>query len=57
MKKAVACVMTAAMLSATVPVFADADKPTLYIAGDSTAQTYDYAKVYPQTGWGQVFAD
>lgn len=32
-------------------------KPTIYIAGDSTAQTYDYTKVYPQTGWGQVFAD
>lgn len=30
-------------------------KPTLYIAGDSTAQTYNYEKVYPQTGWGQVF--
>lgn len=33
------------------------EKPTIYIAGDSTAQTYDYAKVYPQTGWGQVFSD
>lgn len=33
------------------------EKPTIYIAGDSTAQTYDYAKVYPQTGWGQVFGD
>lgn len=33
------------------------DIPTIYIAGDSTAQTYDYAKVYPQTGWGQVFED
>lgn len=31
------------------------EKPTLYIAGDSTAQTYNYEKVYPQTGWGQVF--
>lgn len=31
------------------------EKPTIYIAGDSTAQTYDYVKVYPQTGWGQVF--
>lgn len=34
-----------------------AEKPTIYIAGDSTAQTYDRAKTYPQTGWGQVFAD
>lgn len=33
------------------------DKPTIYIAGDSTAQTYDYKKAYPQTGWGQVLAD
>lgn len=31
--------------------------PTIYIAGDSTAQTYDYTKVFPQTGWGQVFGD
>lgn len=33
------------------------EKTTIYIAGDSTAQTYDYAKVYPQTGWGQMFGD
>lgn len=33
------------------------EKTTIYIAGDSTAQTYDYKKVYPQTGWGQMFAD
>lgn len=33
------------------------EKTTIYIAGDSTAQTYDYKKVYPQTGWGQVFGD
>lgn len=31
--------------------------PTIYIAGDSTAQTYDYSKVFPQTGWGQVFSE
>lgn len=40
-----------------LPAREKAEKPTIYIAGDSTAQTYDYAKVYPQTGWGQVFAD
>lgn len=34
-----------------------ADKPTIYIAGDSTAQTYKWETYYPQTGWGQVFAD
>lgn len=33
------------------------EKPAVYIAGDSTAQTYNYAKEYPQTGWGQVAAD
>lgn len=33
------------------------EKPAIYIAGDSTAQTYNYAKEYPQTGWGQVAAD
>ncbi|MGN0181972.1 MAG: S-layer homology domain-containing protein [Candidatus Ornithomonoglobus sp.] len=33
------------------------EKTTIYIAGDSTAQTYDYTKAYPQTGWGQVFGD
>lgn len=33
------------------------EKPTLYIAGDSTAQTYNYTTVYPQTGWGQAFGD
>ena len=31
------------------------EKPTIFIAGDSTAQTYNYTSVYPQTGWGQVF--
>ena len=34
-----------------------AEKPSLYIAGDSTAQTYDPDKAYPQAGWGQVAAD
>lgn len=33
------------------------EHPAIYIAGDSTAQTYNYATAYPQTGWGQVFAD
>lgn len=33
------------------------EKPTIYIAGDSTAQTYNIDKTYPQTGWGQVFGD
>ncbi len=33
------------------------EKPTIYIAGDSTAQTYNYKNVFPQTGWGQVFSE
>ena len=33
------------------------EKITIYIAGDSTAQTYDYKNVFPQTGWGQVFGN
>lgn len=31
------------------------EKTTIYIAGDSTAQTYNYTSAYPQTGWGQMF--
>lgn len=34
-----------------------AENPTIYIAGDSTAQTYNYETAYPQTGWGQMFSD
>ena len=33
-----------------------ADKPTVYLASDSTVQTYDAPFSPPQTGWGQVFA-
>lgn len=33
------------------------EKPVLYIAGDSTAQTYNQANRYPQYGWGQVISD
>lgn len=36
---------------------APGEKVRLFIAGDSTAQTYNYTKVYPQTGWGQVFGE
>lgn len=31
-------------------------KPTIYIAGDSTVQTYR-SSYYPQTGWGQVLGN
>ncbi|NYI03942.1 GDSL-type esterase/lipase family protein [Allostreptomyces psammosilenae] len=42
-----------ALPAAATAADAGADAPTVYIASDSTAQTYDsyYA---PQTGWGQV---
>lgn len=30
--------------------------PTIYLAGDSTVQTYN-ASYYPQTGWGQVISN
>lgn len=36
-----------------LPAREKAEKPTIYIAGDSTAQTYNYTTAYPQTGWGQ----
>ncbi|MBQ3426864.1 MAG: S-layer homology domain-containing protein [Clostridia bacterium] len=57
MKKAIAGVLIAAVLSATSPSFAANGKPTIYIAGESTAQNYNPIAQYPQTGWGQVMAD
>ena len=54
MRKIIACMlMTAMVVASYVPVFADENKPTIYIAGDSTAQKCNVAQ-YPQTGWGQV---
>ncbi len=32
------------------------DKPTVFVASDSTVQTYD-EYYYPQTGWGQVLSN
>ncbi|MGF7034033.1 lysophospholipase L1-like esterase [Paenibacillus mucilaginosus] len=32
------------------------DKPTAYLAGDSTVQTYN-SRFYPQAGWGQKIGD
>lgn len=40
-----------------IPPRQKGEYPTIYIAGDSTAQTYNYETAYPQTGWGQVFDD
>lgn len=33
------------------------ETPVIYIAGDSTAQTYNQSNRYPQYGWGQVIDD
>ena len=55
-KRIMVLCITVSMLFVAVPVLADTDKPTIYIAGDSVAQKY-YAAQYPQTGWGQVFSD
>ncbi len=37
-----------------LPAKAPKDKPTLFLASDSTVQSYDKFH-YPQAGWGQVF--
>ena len=58
MRKTMAGIIAGAMVTAAaVPVFAAEDKPTIYIAGDSTAQMYKASSNYPQNGWGQVFED
>ena len=40
-----------------LPEREEREHPAIYIAGDSTAQTYNYDTAYPQTGWGQVIGD
>lgn len=36
----------------------ESGRPTrVYIAGDSTAHTYEYPREYPQTGWGQLLGN
>lgn len=40
-----------------LPEREEREHPVIYIAGDSTAQTYNYTTAYPQTGWGQVIGD
>ncbi|MBQ3426865.1 MAG: S-layer homology domain-containing protein [Clostridia bacterium] len=61
MRRSMAAITAAAMLVAAapqaVPVAAAENKPTIYIAGDSTAQTYKDKIDGPQRGWGQVFGD
>ena len=57
MKSLIAGILTASIITTAVPVFAAEDKPTIYIASDSTAQYYNATVQYPQTGWGQVFED
>ncbi|WP_343517969.1 rhamnogalacturonan acetylesterase [Sphingomonas sp.] len=41
--------------TAPPPPLARDGTPQIFIASDSTAQSYDAAR-YPQTGWGQMFA-
>ena len=56
MKRMITCLTALAMLLAAAPAMA-ADKPTIYVAGDSTGQTYKQSDRFPQFGWGQVFGD
>lgn len=35
----------------------DATNTNIFIVGDSTVATYDYATYYPQTGWGQMLGN
>lgn len=44
------------VIPVTTPTPVASDYPTVYLAGDSTVQTYN-ASYYPQTGWGQVISD
>lgn len=44
-----------ATASIASPPLARDGTPQIFIASDSTAQSYDEAR-YPQTGWGQMFA-
>ncbi|WP_168220639.1 GDSL-type esterase/lipase family protein [Streptomyces sp. RFCAC02] len=50
---ALAATAAAGLALPTTARAADDDGPTVYIASDSTAQTYDTGYA-PQTGWGQV---
>lgn len=57
---AAALPLALALLAQTSPTPAPAPlvrdgTPQIFIASDSTAQSYDEAR-YPQTGWGQMFA-
>ena len=58
MRRIIACMLLTVMaVVSCVPVFAEENKPTIYIAGESTAQNYHVIAQYPQTGWGQVLVD
>lgn len=59
MNKLIKVILLLAVFATTIAnVFAtDEDKPTIYITGDSTAQTYRQSVDYPEIGWGQVFGD
>ena len=57
MKTLLAGILTAFLISSATSALADENKPTIYIASDSTAQTYKQSIYYPEIGWGQVFGD
>ena len=58
MRRIITGVIAAVTLLAVFhPVLAADHKLTIYVAGDSTGQTYRQSDRYPQFGWGQVFDD
>ena len=57
MKRIITGILAAVMLAAACPALAADGKPTIYVAGDSTGQTYKQSDRFPQFGWGQVFGD
>lgn len=48
------CIYVTDVIFDYLPAKNPKDKPTLFLASDSTVQSYDRFH-YPQTGWGQVF--
>lgn len=59
MKRIIAGMLAAGLLlAAAVPAAAEEDnRKSIYVVGESTAQTYKQSTDFPQYGWGQVFGD
>ena len=59
MKRFIAIMLIAGILSTTaLNAFAEeVHKLTIYVLGESTAQTYKQSTDFPQYGWGQVLGD